>query len=52
MRYQDGTRILTVSEDVTVRAFTTDIEELLKNVEERIFRQLTDEEKERYGTLN
>ena len=48
----DGRRIATAGSDGTVRLYTTDIEELLEIAKSRVTRQLTVEERERYGTLN
>ena len=45
----DGQRIVTASWDGTVQIYTTDMEELLQIAESRVTRQLTAEEKERYG---
>ena len=47
----DGKRIATAAEGV-VLIYTTDINELLQIAESRVIRQLTAEEKERYGVLD
>ena len=48
----DGQRIVTTSSDGTVQIHTTDMDELLQIAESRVTRQLTAEEKERYGVLD
>ena len=48
----DGKRIMTASSDQTIRVYTTDIEELLAIAKSRATRQLTVEERERYGIPN
>ena len=48
----DGKRIATAGSDGIVQIYTTDIEELLQIAESRVTRQLTAEEKERYGVLD
>ena len=48
----DGQRIVTASWDGTVQIYTTDMEELLQIAESRVTRQLTAEEKEKYGVLD
>jgi WD40 repeat protein len=45
----DGQRIATAGSDGIVQVYTTDIDELLQIAESRVTRQLTVEEKERYG---
>ena len=45
----DGRRIVTASSDGTVQIYTTDMDELLQIADSRVTRQLTAEEKERYG---
>ena len=45
----DGQRIVTASIDGLVQIHTTDMDELLQIAESRVTRQLTVEEKERYG---
>ena len=45
----DGQRIVTAGSDGIVQIYTTDMEELLQIAESRVTRQLTVEEKERYG---
>ena len=45
----DGKRIATAGADGIVQICTTDINELLQIAESRVTRQLTVEEKERYG---
>ena len=47
----NGKRIATAAEGV-VQIYTTDINELLQIAESRAIRQLTAEEKERYGVLD
>ena len=54
----DGQRIVTASNDFTtagvdgiVQIYTTDMDELLQIAESRVTRQLTAEEKEKYGVL-
>ena len=46
---RDGQRILTTSSDGAVQIYTTDMDELLEIAKSRVTRQLTVEEKERYG---
>ena len=48
----DGQRIVTAGSDGIVQIYTTDMEELLQIAESRVTRQLTVEEKERYGVLD
>ena len=48
----DGKRIATAGSDGIVQIYTTDMEELLQIAESRVPRQLTAEEKERYGVLD
>ena len=48
----DGKQIVTASADGIVQIYTTDIEELLQIAESRVTRQLTAEEKEKYGVLD
>ena len=48
----DGQRIVTASIDGLVQIHTTDMDELLQIAESRVTRQLTVEEKERYGVLD
>ena len=45
----DMQRIVTASSDETVQIYTTDMDELLEIAKSRVTRQLTAEEKERYG---
>ena len=45
----DGQRIMTTGSDGVVQIFTNDIEELLDIAGKRITRQLTEEEKQKYG---
>jgi len=45
----DGKRIATAGGDGIVQVYTTDMDELLQIAESRVTRQLTAEEKERYG---
>ena len=45
----DGRRIVTAGGDGTVQIYTTDMGELLEIAKSRVTRQLTSEEKERYG---
>ena len=45
----DGQRIATAGADGIVQIYTTDMDELLQIAESRVTRQLTVEEKERYG---
>ena len=45
----DGPWIVTASNDGTVQIYTTDMEELLEIAKSRVTRQLTTEEKEKYG---
>jgi WD40 repeat protein len=46
----DGQRIVTAGDIVQI--YTTDMEELLQIAESRVTRQLTAEEKEKYGVLD
>ena len=48
----DGRRIVTAGEDGIVQIYTTDMDELLQIAESRVTRQLTAEEKEKYGVLD
>ena len=48
----DGQRIVTTSSSGTVPIYTTDMEELLEIAKSRVTRQLTAEEKARYGVLD
>ena len=48
----NGKRIATVGNDGIVQIYTTDINELLQIAESRVTRQLTAEEKEKYGILD
>ena len=48
----DGKRIATAGGDGIVQIYTTDMEELLQIAESRVTRQLTAEEKEKYGVLD
>ncbi|MDP7000050.1 MAG: hypothetical protein QF569_28630, partial [Candidatus Poribacteria bacterium] len=48
----DGQRIVTVSRDGTAKVYTTDMDELLEIAKSRVTRQLTAEEKEKYGILD
>ena len=48
----DGKRIATAGSDGIVQIYTTDMDELLKIAESRVSRQLTAEEKEKYGVLD
>ena len=48
----DGKRIASVGGGGIVQIYTTDMDELLKIAESRVTRQLTAEEKERYGILD
>ena len=48
----DGKRIATAGADGIVQIYTTDMDELLQIAESRVTRQLTAEEKERYGVLD
>ena len=48
----DGKRIATAGGDGIVQVYTTDMDELLQIAESRVTRQLTAEEKERYGVLD
>ena len=47
-----GKRIATAGDDDICRIYTTDMDELLQIAESRITRQLTAEEKEKYGVLD
>ena len=47
-----GKRIATAGDDGICRIYTTDMDELLQIAESRITRQLTAEEKEKYGVLD
>ena len=47
----DGKRIATAGRDGIVQIYTTDMDELLQIAESRVLRQLTAEEKEKYGVL-
>ena len=47
----DGKRIATCGDDI-VQIYTTDMDELLQIAESRVTRQLTAEEKDKYGGLN
>ena len=47
-----GKRIATAGGDGIVQIYTTDMEELLQIAESRVTRQLTAEEKEKYGVLD
>ena len=44
--------LVTVGRDDVVQIYTTDMDELLQIAESRVFRQLTTEEKEKYGVLD
>ena len=48
----DGRRIMTSSSDGTVKIHTTDMDELIEIAKSRVTRQLTTEEKEKYGVLD
>ena len=48
----DGKRIATAGRDGIVQIYTTDINELLQIAESRVTRQLTAEEKDKYGVLD
>ena len=48
----DGRRIVTAGEDGIVQIYTTDMDELLQIADSRVTRQLTAEEKEKYGVLD
>ncbi len=48
----DGKRITTAGRDGIVQIYTTDIDELLQIAESRVTRQLTVEEKDKYGGLD
>ena len=48
----DGQRIVTAGEDGIVQIYTTDMDELLQIAESRVTRQLTAEEKVKYGILD
>ena len=45
----DGQRIVTAGADGIVQIYTTDMDELLEIATSRVTRQLTTEEKEKYG---
>ena len=47
-----GKRIATAGDDGICRIYTTDMDELLQIAESRVTRQLTAEEKEKYGVLD
>ena len=47
-----GKRIATAGDDGICRIYTTDMDELLQIAESRLTRQLTAEEKEKYGVLD
>ena len=48
----DEQRIVTAGADRIVQIHTTDMDELLQIAESRVTRQLTAEEKEKYGALD
>jgi hypothetical protein len=48
----DEQRIVTAGADRIVQIHTTDMDELLQIAESRVTRQLTAEEKEKYGVLD
>ena len=48
----DGKRIASVGGGGIVQIYTTDMGELLQIAESRVTRQLTAEEKEKYGVLD
>ena len=48
----DGKRIATTGDDGIAQIYTTDMDELLEIAKSRVTRQLTVEEKERYGVLD
>ena len=48
----NGKRIATAGSDGIVQIYTTDMDELLQIAESRVTRQLTAEEKEKYGVLD
>ena len=48
----DGKRIATAGKDGMVQIYTTDMDELLEIAKSRVTRQLTAEEKEKYGVLD
>ena len=48
----DEQRIATAGADGIVQIYTTDMDELLQIAESRVTRQLTAEEKEKYGVLD
>ena len=48
----DGKRIATAGIDGIVQIYTTDMNELLQIAESRVTRQLTVEEKDKYGGLD
>ena len=48
----DGKRITAAGGDGIVQIYTTDMDELLQIAESRVTRQLTAEEKEKYGVLD
>jgi len=48
----DGQRVLAFGEDGVAQIYTTDMDELLEISKSRVTRQLTVEEKDRYGILD
>ena len=48
----NGKRIATAGDAGTAQIYTTDMDELLQIAESRVTRQLTAEEKEKYGVLD
>jgi WD40 repeat protein len=48
----DQKRLMTSGQDGIVQIYTTDMDELLQIAESRVTRQLTAEEKEKYGVLD